>query len=290
MVNAGTLHQRLPRFACALALAVVPGVAHGGFVDEVATGLHAVGFDIVGQRMPLTGGIDLLVTRTFIGNPQDFGPWDIALQGPLSLSVNTGGRAVRELEVQLNTAANEIVNPTPLSYVLNYDAGGQEATISGNLLIDADMKVNNFGWYELNLAYSSRQTVVRDGRFAEDEQNFDFDAGPVVVSGNIYADVLAIVTQPLFDAAGRPNIFAEFSGSAKLHDVFSTSLADVERSFLAGLTNVDSAASATQLFTVGTPRVSPAAVSGGSVVPEPAMLLLMLAGLAALTLRRRAAA
>lgn len=271
--------------------AVVNGgkFARAGLVEEVATGLGAVGFDIVGQRMPLSGGIDLLVTRNFIGNPQDFGPWDIALQGPLSLSLNTGGRAVRELEVQLNTAVNEQVAPTPLNYVLTYDAGGQEAEISGNLLINADMKINNFGWYELNLAYSSRQTVVRDGRFASDELDFDFDAGPVVVSGNIYADILAVVTQPLFDAAGQSNIFAEFSGSAKLNDVFSNSLADIEQSLLAGLTDVDSAASAAQFLSVGPHQVVPTNAATGTVVPEPAMLLLMLAGLVALTVRRRTA-
>ena len=252
-------------------------LCRAGFIEDAAFGLGYVGFDIQGQRMPLTGGFDVLVSRDFIGNPLDFGPWDVTLQGPLSLSVNYGGRAVREWEVGLNTASTENSANAPLNYVLNYDAGGQETQITGNLLIDSNVAINQFGFYEIELAYSSRQTVVRDGRFANDETDFDFDVGPIVVSGNIYADILAALTDPLFDAAGRQNPFESFSATSKINDAMQTAFADLEQ-LLAGTLDAGSAAT---LLAATTSRAT------GHVVPEPPILFLMAVAVPLLLGRRR---
>lgn len=262
--------------------------ARAGFIDEAAFALGYIGFNIEGQRMPLGDGFDLLVSRTFVGDPLDFGPWDVTLQGPLSLSVNVGGRGLREWEISLNTAANENVASSPLSYVLNVDGGSQETQVRGNLFIDGDLKINNFGFYELNLAYSSRQTAVNDGRFANSERDFDFDVGPIVVTGNIYADILAVLTEPLFQAAGRPNPFANFSATSKIQDALELALGDFPQQLADGLLDPVSNVAAARLAALEITLPSAAAPhSGANTVPEPAVLFLMAAVIPVLLLRRR---
>lgn len=268
-------------------LGLAPPAARAGFISDVAYGLGYIGFDIRGQQMPLNGGFDLLVTRNFVGNPLDFGPWDVTLQGPLSLSVNVGGHALRELEVSLNTAVNQHLTPTPLNYVLNVDAGGQSTQVAGNLLIDADLKLNNFGFYEINLTYSSRQTVIRDGRFANDEIPHDFDLGPIVVSGNIVADILAILTEPIFAAAGRPNPFANFSATSKINEAIDLGLSELRQQLADGVLASEYELPATDFIRVlDLVGLNPAPTTPAATVPEPPVLLLMLAALPLLLNRK----
>ena len=164
-----------------------------------------------GNRNPLSGGVDLLLAESFAANPFDFGPWDLTFQGPISLAVSTGGRALPGLDISFTSAADTLTVPTPLSYVLNFDTGAQSSQVSGSVLIDGDFSINKFGYYDLSFVYSSRQDVDREGRFATDEATNDFDIGPINISGNIYADILGAITQPLYDRAGRENIFIQFS-------------------------------------------------------------------------------
>jgi len=177
-----------------------------------------------------------------------------------------------------------------LSYLWDIDVGGQQSQVGGNLLIDGSFSINSFGFYELDLEYSSRQTVIREGRFANDEQDFDFDVGPVTVRGNIFADILAALTDPIFDATNTINIFESFSGRLPLEDA----LEDARNDALSRL--VDG-----KIFGEDGLRVSAIAIdalTGGNfgspldvarsraVTPEPTVMVLMLLG-APLVFRRR---
>ena len=271
----------------ALSLIAAP-VALGGFLENVGVALQASAFDVRSRPNPLSGGRDVFIGRTFVGNQLDFGPWDLTLQGPISMQVATGGRRLSELEVSFTTAANSSTAVQPLNYVLNVDSGGQETQVSGSLLIDGDLRFNGFGFYEVSLSYSSRQNVVRDGRFANDEREFDSDIGPIVVSGNIVADVLAILTEPFFQATGASNIFAEFSGRAKLSDAIALSLAELQGSLAEGMTADELAASTLAIeLTPTSPLRAEPPVQGVQVVPEPPILILLLLGLPVLLARRR---
>jgi len=218
----------------ALSAGLFVAPAQAGVFRDVAVGLGYAGFDIAGQRNVLSGGADFSISQTFAGNELDFGVWDLTLQGPVAFEISSGGRGLSELEISLSTAQVGGGTATPLSYFLNADVGGQETQISGQLLLDADISFNGFGFYDLTLDYSSRQNVSRDGRFANDDQTFDSDVGPINVSGNIFADALAAITQPIFDATGAVNPFASFSGRSKVMDALANASEALVDQLMAG--------------------------------------------------------
>lgn len=324
MLDRGTLKAK-NALLLAIALMGLHGTsARGDLWEGVATGLGAAGFDIRGGHNVLSGGTDILVTNTFFGETFDFGALELTLNGPISLDFSTGDRILHDLDIALTTAASSEQNATPLSYELTYDVGGQQTSITGTLLVDGAISVNRFGWYEVGLDYSSRQTVVNDGRFDTGTSDFDLDVGPINVRGNIFADMLAAVTDPFFDAAGIPNLFASFSGRVQLQQVIDNQLktavaglgvdpaAPIDNAGLrspfddlygpdsahinpdevvarsspqAILTSFDQTPGAEQPRNVG---AVPSGPSGSTtVVPEPSVLLLMLLGVPALLTRRR---
>ncbi len=286
-------------FVLTIVLAAAP--IYGGIVRDIGLGLGQFGFDFLANRNLLSGGIDFLATNRFVGNELDFGPGDFSLVGPLSQSVSTGGRHLSELEVSLRTSEGPTQQAEPLRYFLNVDVGGQATQVEGSIFLDANIVLNGFGFYDLNVEYSSRQTVDQDGRFADGTQNHDFDLGPIRVSGNIIADILAVATDPFFERSGLVNIFASFSGREQLLRAIeeqtqaeAESLASAIPNNLGGVESeangriLDqlvrrSSTSLTQVATYTTPH--PAQEVG--VIPEPVVLVLLLLGLP-LVLSRRA--
>lgn len=277
------------------------GAARAEVFRDVAIGLAHAGFNFEGERNLLSGGPEFLVNRNFGRQPGetgttvwDFGAWDLTLMGPVSLGASTGGRFLPQFDFGLSTALTPGGAPQPLAYSLNYDVGPQATRIEGTLLLDIDLSVNAFGFYDFDLVYSSRQDVSRRGRFADDDQTFDADVGPISFSGNIYADVLAVVTQPLFKRTGRQNIFASFSGTGSFSDLLTNSSQVARDQLLAGDGSV--AASRVMLLAVTpldeTLLVPAASAQGanlpveGRIVPEPTVLLLMLLGVPVLFRRR----
>lgn len=280
-------------FAAFGIMLVVPGVAHAGVFRDIGMGLGYVGFNVQGQRNVLSGGIDFSINRNFVGKPLDFGIWDLAMAGPLALEVSTGGRLIPQVDIRLATARLGGGAASPLSYQLNYDLGAQSVQIDGTLLLDVDMSLNVLGFYDLTFNYETQQEVVREGMFVNDEQSSDFQFEPINVSGNIFVDVLAVLTQPIFDQAGVANPLASLGGRAK-PGMLTQSL--LLAALAAGDNPIDlipvdlralNAADSVAFFTFQ-PMLPPGASSGlapAGVVPEPSVLILMLLG-APLILRR----
>jgi hypothetical protein len=249
--------------------AIATGVSARAEIQKVATVLNFVGFDLIGQRNPLTGGFDFLATDNFNGAPFDFGAGDLSLNGPLSLQVSAGGRLLPQFDVSLTTAVNGSTNATPLSYVFSNNIGGaQSSQISGTVLADVNFSLNALGFYDLGITYSSRQNVTKDGLPVTGGTANDFDLGPVNISGNLYADILAMLTDPIFNQAGQTNPFDSFSGRAQLSEILQTSARDMQTSLADG-SDPSSAA------------------KGFATVPEPAVLMLMLLGIPAILARQR---
>ncbi|MBU0719065.1 MAG: hypothetical protein KJ749_12510 [Planctomycetes bacterium] len=254
---------------------------------DVAIGLGYAGFSIEGDRNVISGGYDVNVGRNFLGNPIDFGTGDLALAGPISLSVSTGTRYPDTFDISLRTAVNEYADASALAYQLNYDPGSQSTSINGSLFIDTNLSINKLGYYDFDLQYSSRQDVDNDGRYENDAEAYDSDVGPIDVSGNIFADTLAILTDPLFDAAGTVNIFANFSGNNSLSALMTSSsdegllqLADGSQSAKLISAPIASDKSLSQISSTSVPEaVLPGALADSSrTIPEPAVLLLLLLG------------
>jgi hypothetical protein len=266
--------------------------ARADFVHDLAFGLGYAGVDFQGNRNILSGGVDLLATTTFRGNTQDFGPGDLTLSGPLSLSLSTGGRGLSELQLGLRSAPNATATATPLNYTLNLDVGGESTRVAGNVLMDTSLKLNNLGFYSLQVRYSSRQNVTRTGADATDTKQYDFDVGPINVRGNVLADALVAITNPLYEAAGQTNPFAGLSGTTQLKQAFAgQSQAAIEKLAAGGdttdadLARMAGASIANQVLAGAGAGLLPAALASGAastrratVVPEPTVLILMLLG------------
>lgn len=263
--------------------------AEAGFFEDAAYGLGYAGFNLQGDRNVLSGGGDFLINRSFVGNTLDFGAWDLTMTGPISFSASNGHRLVDTLDLSLRTATNGNRNnaASPLGYVFNFDAGGQSTQVVGNMFIDANLSLNGFGFYDFDLTYSTRQDVLRDGRFTDADSSFDSDFGPIKVSGNIFADVLAAITAPFFDSAGVTNPFAHFSASAKLNEAFA---ANMDSAFLAALAE-GGTTNTIQPVLASVPHTVTAGIGGpqnpaAALVPEPTVLLLMVAALPVIFARR----
>jgi len=263
-----------------------PGATtYGNVFETLVGGLGLTGFQLSGARNPVSGGLDAALSNNFSGGPINFGAGDIALTGPISLTVSSGGRLMPTLDLSVRTAVTADATPQLLSYVYNFDPGSQATQVTGNLLIDADFSINRLGFYDIALNYSSRQSVTRDGRFANDQTNNDFDLGPINVSGNVFADILAAITQPLFDQTGETNPFASFSGSAKLAQM---ALA-FDNGVVPNGASDDVALASTLGVGIETAPIATFSLPNapiGSVVPEPTVLVLLLAGLPAIFRRR----
>ena len=297
-------------FGHTLSLSIVGyAIAMGGSaraeMQKVATALDFVGFDLIGQRNPLSSGIDFLATNTFDGALFDFGAADLSLSGPLSLQVSTGGRFLSQFDVSLTTAVNGRSDAIPLSYEFNTDIGAQSSQVSGTVLADVDFSLNGLGFYDLGITYSSRQNVTKDGLLANGGTTNDFDLGPINISGNLYADVLAILTDPIFDRAGQANPFEKFSGRAQLSEILLQASATDLQTALADGSDPSGDASTAKGYAVLQKKIGNGGTqpgngfgrgngngngngNGGAPVPEPAVLVLMLLGVPAIVLRRSA--
>jgi hypothetical protein len=271
--------------------------------DNVLFGLTEAGFQFNGARNFLSGGADLVVSRNFTGQTLDFGATQLTITGTPVFRFSTGGRGLQTLDISLDT------NNTPLTYTLITDSGSQTTTINGSFLLDAATTINSFGWYDLTLDASSRQDITQDGRFNNDTTQNDFDIGPIHVRGNLFADLAASITDPLFKALGVDNIFASFSGAAQFQDQATTLAKALESKSTAGemltadeVAQLISMTTAADAFGFDTPDLGfldgaaieqdPDAESSDLVsnpVPEPSSLaLIVLAGVAVLRRQPRA--
>lgn len=189
--------------------------AQAGVFRDVLFGLSGSGFQFIGTENPLSGGADLTVIRNFNGETLDFGATELTLAGTPTFTLSTGGRALEVLEFSLTTGGN------PLNYTLTSDTGNQTITTAGSFLMNINGGVNNFGFYDLSIDVSSRQTVTEDGRILTDTFENDFDIGPIDIEGNLFADLLGVVTDPIFQLLGVDNIFRQFSAAGQFESNLS---------------------------------------------------------------------
>lgn len=256
------------------------------WLSNIGTGLGYLGFNVEGQRNFLSGGSDLLINNNFRGTPIDYGVGNLTLAGPVSLQVSSGHRFLDTLDFSLRTAVNGNAAASPLAYSLTADVGSQAARLDGTLLMDANLSLDAFGFYDLSYTYSSMETVTRAGRFDDGSTPFNTSVGPLRIRGNVFADVLAFITDPFFQAPGAVNPFAHFSGSAQLKAIMEAS-ADAAAQRL--LSNQGDNPMTPFPGTFGNAALFPLAsvsLPQGAAVPEPAVLILMLVGLPFI-LRRR---
>lgn len=255
--------------------------------ERLAAAAEFAGFDLFGNRNPLSGGIDFLATNEFDPTvPFNFGAWNVALDGPVNLDVSTGGRLLSQFDASFTIGGSGASASTPLEYSYTIDTGPQTIQINGSVLADVDFSLNRLGYYDLKVVASGRETRTADGVVTGTN---DFDAGPITLSGNLYLDALAVLTDPMFDRAGQENFFLKIGGNDNLEALLSDSpsATDAKRQVEAAYRAIEFPEQANGN---GPPNGFPANrgnSQNAAAVPEPAILVLMLLGAPVILFRSR---
>ncbi|MBI1827197.1 MAG: hypothetical protein HY287_03335 [Planctomycetes bacterium] len=255
--------------------------------SDLGTALDFAGFELFGTHNPLSGGIDFLAAADWQNRRFDAGPQQVTFNGPLSFEVNTGGRPIPRLDVSLETAVGSQGAAVPLNYAYNATFGGKNTTVNGSLLLDTHLGIDAMGFYDIQLRYSSRQLRTVDNH-ASTTQTRDADLGPINVSGNIVIDALTVLTDPIFQQAGRTNPLDNISGLAKLHDILTAPMAEAN-SLLSNAGNITQDVNTGSLLSdtlgsllnaaSGNSAANPrSGTLSGAVVPEPPCLAIFLVG------------
>jgi len=221
--------------ATAWAVVMVMGVCidtarAGDFWRTAARGLQFAGWvnptGEIGTYNTLVGdGWNFVATRELNG-------WEI-YGGAFGFELGTGSAGtpvsfdtrvqlrrwpIPTVRVNVGTNQTDTTNPTSVSYDFWVNTGFQDVEIVGEGSLDAQIDINAFGFYDIDAFVSNRGTFTIDGVAYSDSGTLDYDMGPVSLSGNIFVDILAAMTAPLFEAAGTSNPLAVFSGRAKLQN------------------------------------------------------------------------
>lgn len=173
----------------------------------VTKGLALFDTQIDLERNLLGDGYDVTVFSGYNNRRFDFGLSDLTLNGSATTTFSFTKRFLPSVDFTSNT-------PQPLSYVYNLNTGVQDVTTAGSILINNSGSINALGFYDLQIFVSNRGDYVKDGFIVVDDGDLDFDIGPINISGNVYLDMVAALTEPLFAAANAPNPFAKLTGRA----------------------------------------------------------------------------
>ena len=185
-----------------------------GLPKQILNGLTLIDYGPSGKfgsyytKNYLGKGWDFDTNATYTGQTYRFGLANLTLgaTSPSNVAVSSGYtlRGVPEARFSMKTAA-------PLSYTLNTGPGLRTLTATGDIGIDVDTTINALGFYDMTFQISNRGTYTTNGPLGKKEGSLDFDAGRIDVSGNIFADAFAALTQPIFTAAGTENPFTKLS-------------------------------------------------------------------------------
>lgn len=291
-----------------LAVMVPVTSAQAGVWGAVARGFEAFGYDFNGERNYLGNGWDINLNTYYSGQTYNFGFAELTLgEGsvtPSNIQVGYTMRGIPSAHFSWDTGGQA------LPYTFKVNNGIQDFSASGSMLVDVSTDINVLGFYDTHVQISNRADSTTDGFFANEDGNLDFDLGPIDVSGNIYADALAAITQPIWTAAGTENPFTQFSSAAsKVADLNETIdqlrariesgeiLTDEEMSKLVNATLLSSiitgdSSKGNLLSELLTPVDETKATSAQPAsllneAPEPTTMLLLFGPAAAFVLRRR---
>jgi len=114
----------------------------------------------------------------------------------------------------------------------------------------------------------------------------------VTIRGNIFADLLAVLTDPIFEATNSVNIFASFSGRAGVQKALKDAAEDALDRLAQGNTfDIDNGLISPIALGVVRGDIDPSLpltqAQTRAVTPEPTVMLLMLLGAPLLVFRRR---
>jgi hypothetical protein len=236
MIN---LRLKLAVVAAVLAGLAIADIASAELSDDLVYGLQLYGVRFQKKYDPLTKGYALNVSFTDPNTGLPFyndtnfylGIADLTLgtdaPGTIKTSAIYSTRWVPAVRFGMKTVDPQ-GNSNPLSYKFHSFLFGQDFTVTGSLLMDTDVYINKWGSYDITLQASNRSTVTMQGVTDPSKlPNFDYDVGPISLSGNIYLDALAVIADPFFEKFGAENPFARFGGGLADISLKATSVEDL---------------------------------------------------------------
>jgi hypothetical protein len=182
--------------------------AQAGIYKNIANGLALFDIQLVGQENVLGNGFDIFAFADYNNRTFDFGLMDLTLTGDVVGSVGYTMRGLPTASFSLNTGG------APMNYTFDFNSGVQDLLARGQVFVDIDTEINALGFYDQTFLISNRGSYDTDGFVVRDSGTLDFDAGPIVISGNIFIDILAAVTEPFYASCGTENPFSKITGRA----------------------------------------------------------------------------
>ena len=190
-----------------------------------------------------------------------------------------------------------------LQYYLRTKNGVQDVELSGTLNVANNVEINTLGFYNtiLDVSNTNSQLVV-DGIVVRDEDDTNFDIGPIVIEGNIFVDALSGLLSGLgADTSGLDSLFPK-SPMDQINDAIDDQLQSLD--VVAGTTAENSMPSLLLQTIFGgnddavtelVDGMLDGTVTGGQAamaaerryVPEPGTLLLITLGATLVRCRRR---
>lgn len=228
----------------------------GDVIKDVLYGLGYTGFSTDIQYDYLQDGWTFDTIRTFEDYEFDFGNVELNVTGVVEGSASFSQRGIPEVELSLHTPGLIVFD------LVEYDGINKVEVNDGILNVDQDIKINKYGFYDIQMHIWGRGDLVSEGPLAG-TQPFDFDLGPIDVRGHWLVDVVNLTL-------GRAFGFVLPGGAADQIVMGYFDQAELADQILAG---VDAA---------------PAGIAIAQV-PEPATMLVLVMGIPALlhTHRRR---
>lgn len=182
--------------------------AQAKFFGKVANSLALFDVRVIGEQNVLGDGYEFTAFANYNNRTFDFGLMDLTLTGNVVGTVGYTMRGIPAASFSLNTGG------APLNYTFDFNSGVQDLLATGRVFVDIDTEINALGFYDQTFLISNRGTYQSDGFIVRDSGTLDFDAGPIVVSGNVFIDILAAVTEPFYAGTGTENPFSKLTGRA----------------------------------------------------------------------------
>ncbi|MBL8879573.1 MAG: PEP-CTERM sorting domain-containing protein [Phycisphaerales bacterium] len=203
---------RLIAFSAAMLTAGAP--AFGGIFEEIYRGLDLLatpsdgplfntgdGTRVNGSRsgrlriMPNQAGrgYQLEFDRTF--GPDTRGRPEVFDAGPYELQLNGGIQSTAAVTTRFLPTFNANTIIANLTYSVRGKSGLQDVDFSGTLAGTTNFEINALGFYSLTSNINNTNAQLTLDGVVQNEEDTDFDIGPISVSGNIFLDGLGALAQ-----------------------------------------------------------------------------------------------
>jgi len=241
--------------------------AQAGFIKNLRYGLGAAGFQQQLIKDNLQDGWVLEFNQTFNDKHYDFGNSELTLLGGnMNGYFSIGHRGIPEVEFSINS--------TTIPYTFEYWDGLHKFTVDNGVFdIDSDIKINKYGFYDVQLNVVNRGTLVCDDPNIP-PISLDYNVGPINVQGQWLVDLVNLTLGKAFGFVlpGGMSDQLAINPFAMSSSELTKSLKGIQQNLVQEL---------------GLDVTAPAGITITNVVPEPVSLLFLLTGLAGLMIRRR---